>query len=84
MKKIEFSKEERAEIVRRIQVYFNEELDQEIGQIPAEFLLGFFSEEFAGYYYNRGLYDAQAILMGKMDDFTDAIYALEQPTAFRR
>jgi len=38
MKKIEFSKEEKAEIVSRIRAYFDRELDP-IGALPAEFLL---------------------------------------------
>ena len=38
MKKIVFSKEEKAEIVGRIRQYFADELDQAIGVLPAEFL----------------------------------------------
>lgn len=78
MQKIEFSAEEKKAIVGRIQRYFSEELDQEIGNIGAEMLLNFFSEEIGGYYYNRGLYDAQAVLQKRMDELTDAIYALER------
>ena len=84
MKKITFSKEERTDIARRIQDYFADELDQEIGLIPAEMLLTFMAEEFGKYYYNQGLHDAQAVLASKMDDFADAIYGLEQITQFRR
>ena len=36
------------------------------------------------FYYNRGLYDAQAILASKMDDLNDAIYELEKDTDFKR
>lgn len=84
MKRIEFSKEETATIVREIQDYFRDELESEIGNMPAEFLMDFFSEHMGAHYYNRGLYDAQAILVGKLDDITDAIYAVEQPTRKRR
>lgn len=82
MEKIKFSKEETNTIVRRIQDYFDGELETEIGQMQAEFLLNFFSEEIGAYHYNRGLYDAQALLLKKIDDFTDSIYALEQRTEF--
>jgi uncharacterized protein (DUF2164 family) len=81
-KKIEFSKEETSQIVRRIQKYFDDELEQEIGQLPAELLLRFFSDEIGNYHYNRGLYDAQAVLLGKIDDITDGIYAMEKRTEF--
>ncbi|MDH3528768.1 MAG: DUF2164 domain-containing protein, partial [Acidobacteriota bacterium] len=44
MEEIEFTKEEKDAIVAKIKGYFESELDQEIGQFDAEFLLGFFSQ----------------------------------------
>ena len=84
MSELKFSKEEKEIIRNKIQLYFREELNQEIGQFDAEFLLDFFSTEVGAYYYNRGLYDAQAILEKKMDTITEAIYELEKPTEFAR
>lgn len=84
MSAIEFSKEEKAILVSKLQRYFTEELRQEIGQFDAEFLLEFFSHELGAYYYNQGLHDAQAALSVKMDDIHDAIYQLEQDTNFSR
>lgn len=81
---IEFSKDEKTHIVRKIQLYFLEELGQEIGSFDAQFLLDFFSEEMGGYFYNRGLYDAQAILEKRLETIAEAIYELEKPTEFRR
>jgi uncharacterized protein (DUF2164 family) len=84
MSLIKFSKEEKEHLVRQIQLYFSEELEQKIGGFEAEFLLDFFSEEIGAYYYNRGLYDAQTILESKLESITDAIYELEKPTQFSR
>ncbi|MGI9286524.1 MAG: DUF2164 domain-containing protein [Pseudomonadales bacterium] len=84
MSKIEFSKAEKEAIVRKIQLYFKEELEQDIGQFDAEFLLDFFSEEVGPYYYNRGLYDARSILESRLEDITEAIYEIEKPTEFVR
>lgn len=84
MTNITFSKEEKALIVRKIKLYFSEELKQQIGQFDAEFLLDFISAELGAYYYNRGLYDAQAALSEKLEDIQDAIYQLEKPTEFKR
>ena len=84
MPTIDFSKDEKAILVRKIQLYFGEELKQQIGQFDAEFLLDFFSQELGAYYYNRGLYDAQAALAAKLEDVQDAIYQLEQHTDFKR
>jgi uncharacterized protein (DUF2164 family) len=78
MKPIQFSREERAEIVKRIQTYMQDELDFSLGSIPAEQLLGFFTDEIGAFYYNRGLEDAQAVFSRKLDDINDAIYGLEQ------
>jgi uncharacterized protein (DUF2164 family) len=81
VKRIAFSREARAEIVTRIQRYFNDELELEIGTIPAELLLAFFTETIGGYYYNQGLADAQAVFAKSLDGVSDTIYGLEQREA---
>lgn len=81
---IKFSSDEKDIIVRKIKLYFSEELHQQIGSFDAEFLLDFFAKEIGAYFYNRGLYDAQAVLSSKLDDIHDAIYQLERPTEFGR
>jgi uncharacterized protein (DUF2164 family) len=78
MRKIVFQKEEKAEIIGRIQRYFSDELDQTIGVLPAEFLLDFFATEVGIHFYNQGLRDAHAALVRKMEDFGEAIYLLER------
>ena len=80
MSKIEFGKEEKETICRKIQLYFREELEQDIGGFDAEFLLDFFSKEIGPYFYNRGLYDAQAILASRLENINEAIYEIEKPT----
>lgn len=84
MKPISFDKETRNEIVLRIQRYFENELDQDIGPIPAEMLLNFFTETIGGFYYNQGLADAQAVFAKSLDDVNDMIYALERRDARSR
>lgn len=81
---IEFSAEEKAVIGKKIQRYFSEELDQDLGQFEAEFLLDFFSKEIGAFYYNRGLYDAQTVLENRFEDLKDSLYEIEKPTAFVR
>ncbi len=84
MPAIEFTKEEKAIRVEKIQRYFREELDREIGQFDAGFLLDFFSAEVGAYYYNRGLYDAQAVLEKRLETVTEAILEIEKPTEFMK
>jgi uncharacterized protein (DUF2164 family) len=84
MAKIEFSSLQKQSLVQKLQDYLQNELDLEIGQFDAEFLLDFIGKEFASHFYNQGLYDAQALLQSRFDTLTDAIYELEQPTEFNR
>jgi uncharacterized protein (DUF2164 family) len=84
MSTITFTPAERELITTKLLTYFESELDHEIGRFDAEFLLDFLTRELGPYYYNRGLYDAQAALMKRIDDVKEAIYALEQPTEFKK
>ncbi len=84
MKPITFSREETKALVGEIQDYFREELDRDIGAIPAELLMQFFSERMGAYYYNRGLYDAQALVRKQVESLSDDIFGLEQPTRHLR
>ncbi|WP_250655071.1 DUF2164 domain-containing protein [Alkalimarinus coralli] len=82
MPEIKFSKEEKHHLINKVQRYFQDELDHEIGQFEADFLLDFFAKELGAFYYNQGLRDAQTVLVSKLDTISDAIYEIEQPTSF--
>lgn len=84
MAKIEFSKPEKELVTRKLQVYFSKELDQDLGQFDAEFLIDFFADEIGAYFYNRGVRDAQSIIESKVADIADALYEIEKPTDFVR
>ncbi len=81
---IRFSNDEKAILVDKLKLYFDQELNQEIGQFDAEFLLDFIGEEMGAYFYNRGLQDAQAMLESRIESITDGFYELEKPAEFRR
>lgn len=82
MPEIKFSKAEKEILVEKIQQYLNSELDFDIGQFDAEFLLDFFSKEVGAYYYNQGLQDARAVINTKLEDIDEAIYQIEQPVRY--
>lgn len=84
MPPIIFSKSEKDAITRKIQEHCAEELDYDIGQLEAGFLLKFFTEEIGPYFYNKGLQDAQALLQKRLEEITGAIDSLEKPTQTRR
>lgn len=80
MSEIIFSKQLKEELVTKLCVYFEKELNQELGQFDAEFLIDFISQEMGGAYYNQGLADAQSILNSKLDDISHALYEIEKPS----
>ncbi len=82
MSDIEFSTEEKSLLVKKIKRYFEQELDQDIAQFDAEFLLDFFAKEVGAYFYNRALSDAQVVLQSRMDHLLEDFYEIEKPTDF--
>ena len=82
MSTIALEKDVKEHLVRQLQDYFEQELDQEIGEFQAEFLLDFFAEKAGGHFYNQGLLDAQAALSGQMDNLLESIDLLQKPTGF--
>lgn len=78
MSKIEIDESSKKEIVSKLQKYFREELNEELGGFDAEFLLDFFSNNVGAYYYNQGLVDALGSFQTKLEECTDIIYQLEQ------
>jgi len=84
MSDIKFSSEEKTLIVAKLQRYFSEELKQQIGRFDAEFLIDFISEQIGGYYYNRGVYDAQTVVAARLEDIGNELFQLERRTDFKR
>lgn len=78
MQEIKFSSEDKARLIAKLQNYFEDELDTELGQFDGEFLLDFIAKEFGAVFYNQGLYDAQAVLESKMESISEAISEIEK------
>ncbi len=81
MDRIEFSKDEKEVMVQKVKLYFREEMNQEIGNFDAEFLIDFFAEEMGGFFYNRGLYDAETLIAEKVAEISDLLMQLEKPVS---
>lgn len=81
MDKIEFSKEEKQMMAQKVKKYFQEELNEDIGNFDAEFLIDFFAEEMGGFFYNRGLYDAETMISEKVSEISDLLLQLEKPVS---
>ena len=76
---IEFSPEQKAAIVDKIKEYFDAEMDQDIGQFDAEFLLEFFIKEIGPYFYNQGIFDARGVLQSRLENIDEELIAIEKP-----
>ena len=79
MADITFSREQKQQLVNKLREYCEQELNQELGQFDGEFLFDFISTEFGPHFYNQGLYDAQAVMQGRIDGVMEAIYEIEKP-----
>ena len=67
---IELSKMEKADIIYSIQKFFREELETEISEMRAGFLLNYFMKEIAPFAYNNGVKDAESYFRGKVEDLS--------------
>ena len=65
---IELSKDVRAQAVASIERYFQEHMDEKIGNIAAGGLLGFFLEEIGPVIYNRAVADVQERLQMRVSE----------------
>ena len=84
MSELKISQKEREILCSKIQDYCYEELDHELGQFDAGFLMDFFAEQLGPYFYNKGIQDVQSVLSKSFDGITEAIYEIEKPVDFSR
>ena len=74
---IELSQEARAEAVVSLQRYFEENLPEPIGELPAGLLLNYFLEEIGPVIYNRAIADAQTRMTQRAADLSGELYEAE-------
>lgn len=79
MSEISLDEVSKKEIIAKLKVYFDDELNHQLGSFEAEFLLDFFAKNVGAYYYNQGLGDALKGFESKLEEFNDLIYQLEKP-----
>jgi len=67
---IELTKQEIADVIPSIQKFFREELDEELSEMRAGFLLNYVMKEIAPFAYNRGVKDAESYFRAKIEDLS--------------
>ena len=75
MRAIEISKQARIDAIASIQRYFEENMTEPIGEMPAGLLLNFFMEEIGPAIYNGAIRDAQARMQQRVADLDGELYA---------
>ena len=75
---IEIDKASKDSLIRKLQLYFQRELNQELGSFDAEFLLDFMGEHVGLLYYNQAVSDVQAFVQKQMEEVGYGIGELEQ------
>ncbi|NLS53982.1 DUF2164 domain-containing protein [Hafnia alvei] len=79
MSEMTFSREQTSQMVHKLQKYLQAELDVEIGDFDAEFLLDFFAKELGAHFYNQGMADALRVVEEKTEDLVDTLTWLQKP-----
>ncbi len=74
---IDLSKQVRTEAIASLQRYFEENMPEALGELPASLLLNFVLEEIGPAIYNRAVADAQARLQLRVSDLSGELYADE-------
>jgi uncharacterized protein (DUF2164 family) len=66
--RIKLSKETREYMISEIKKYFENEREEELGDLASALLLDFIVEEFAPEFYNQGVYDSCNFMKEKSED----------------
>ncbi len=79
----DLSKEERLELVRQVQHYFQTEFELDLGDLGAGFVIEFFGKLLGPAYYNRALADARAIVADRAQTTDEELFGLTRQIGSR-
>ncbi len=77
--RIELRDEQRLRMLRSIQQFFSDELDESISDFNAERLLDFFVHQLGAPVYNQAIRDAHGFVSEKLADLEGEFYEPEDP-----
>ncbi|MNP75296.1 hypothetical protein D3C76_1723360 [compost metagenome] len=80
---IKLPKEQKAEIIRSVQAYFEDERSESIGELAADQLIDFMMHELGPFIYNKAVDDSRKLNKEKMLQLEDELYVLEKTTQNR-
>lgn len=65
---IKIDKEKKDKMINAIKIYFENERDEQLGDLAANMILDFFMEKLAPDIYNQGVYDSYKYFLDRIDD----------------
>jgi len=71
---IELDKDEGKEILASLRRYLREELELDVPEMRAKFLLDYILKEIAPATYNKGVKDAETFMRGKLEDLSGTCF----------
>lgn len=74
---IKLSKVTKQQLIKSIKRYFEEKLDEEIGDLKASLFLDFCLQEICPSVYNQAIIDARSFVDSKLSDLEDTCYEPE-------
>lgn len=72
---MELKKETQKRMLASIQHYFQENMEEEVGDLKAMLLLEFIMKEIGPAIYNQAVSDAQAVMQNHVNDLDGVCYA---------
>ncbi|MEM7759752.1 MAG: DUF2164 domain-containing protein [Cyanobacteria bacterium P01_A01_bin.40] len=74
---IKLSKVTKRQLIQSIKRYFEEQLDEEIGDLKASLFLDFCLQEICPSVYNQAIVDARSFMESRLSDLEDTCYEPE-------
>lgn len=76
---VKITREQKDEIITQVQDYFLDERGEEMGNLAAEQIVDTMIKLLGPYLYNEAIRDVRTMIMQKMDQIDEELYALERP-----
>ncbi len=68
MDKMNLSKEKKAKMISSIKKYFQDERDENLGDLASSMILDFFIKELASEFYNQGVCDSHKYMSDRIEE----------------
>ena len=75
--RIKLTEERRRDLIAEIRAWYDEQMEEDIGDLKARLILDFFVESLGPQVYNQAVKDAAAFMQDKLIDLEGELYEVE-------